>query len=144
MAAGVKTEPYSREILRLAASLAAPVFNDDCDARTALRSDTCGSTIDLALWADAGTVERLEAAVSACAYGQAASALMLRHAPGQTVADVERALIEIDDWLEGSDVIAPEWPEIEALAPARERPGRHGAILLPFRALLRALQEAVA
>ena len=142
MAAGVRSEPYSREILRLAASLPEAAFDDTSDARTTLRSDTCGSTIDLAAWTDSGTVERLEAAVSACAYGQAASALMLRHAPGRTIEDIERALIEIDDWLEGSDAIVPEWPEIEALAPARERPGRHGAIMLPFRALLRALQEA--
>ena len=35
-----------------------------------------------------------------------------------------------------------DWPGVQALAPARARKGRHGAILLPFRALLAALESA--
>jgi hypothetical protein len=34
------------------------------------------------------------------------------------------------------------WPGLEALAPARSRKSRHGAILLPFRALLAAMRAA--
>jgi hypothetical protein len=34
------------------------------------------------------------------------------------------------------------WPGIAALAPARSRKGRHGAILMPFRALLAAMEAA--
>ena len=35
-----------------------------------------------------------------------------------------------------------DWPGIAALAPARSRKSRHGAILLPFRALLAAMEAA--
>jgi hypothetical protein len=34
------------------------------------------------------------------------------------------------------------WPGIVALEPARRRKSRHGAILLPFRALLAAMDAA--
>jgi hypothetical protein len=37
---------------------------------------------------------------------------------------------------------AGDWPGLEALTPARPRKGRHGAILLPFRALLAAIESA--
>ena len=35
-----------------------------------------------------------------------------------------------------------DWPGLDALAPARSRKSRHGAILLPFRALLAAIEAA--
>ncbi|MCJ7420632.1 iron-sulfur cluster assembly scaffold protein [Sphingomicrobium astaxanthinifaciens] len=141
MAAGVKPPAYTKEILRLAAGLpdlppiAAP------DASASLRSPTCGATIALTLRAEQGRVTEIAAQVSACAYGQAAAALMLAHARGCDRAAAEGALIAIEDWLNGSSALAPDWPGMAALAPARERPGRHGAILLPFRALARAMED---
>jgi hypothetical protein len=48
---------------------------------------------------------------------------------------------EVEEWLGGSDAV-PEWPGIAALTPARSRKSRHGAILLPFRALLAAMDQA--
>jgi hypothetical protein len=50
-------------------------------------------------------------------------------------------MTQLQEWLGGSDV-TPDWPGIAALAPARPRKGRHGAILLPFRALLAAIDAA--
>ena len=141
MAAGVRTEPYSRDILRLASTLPDAPPLDAPDASIELRSPTCGSVISLSLATRDELVDMVRADVSACAYGQAATALMLEHAPGRSGADIERALMSIEDWLKGSDALAPDWPGIEVLAPARERSGRHGAVLLPFRALARAMQE---
>jgi hypothetical protein len=46
----------------------------------------------------------------------------------------------LGEWLDGGD--APVWPELAALAPARSRKSRHGAILLPFRALAAAIEAA--
>ncbi|WP_343346134.1 iron-sulfur cluster assembly scaffold protein [Sphingomicrobium sp. XHP0239] len=136
----MRSEPYSREILRLAASLPEPVTLSRTDAQVEVRSESCGSIIRLALNREDDRVTALSAIVSACAYGQASAALMLNHAAGRSASGIEQALIAIDDWLEGSDALVPDWPGIEVLAPARDRPGRHGAVLLPFRALARAMQ----
>ena len=47
----------------------------------------------------------------------------------------------LGDWLDHCDA-APGWPGLGALAPARSRKSRHGAILLPFRTLLAAIDSA--
>ena len=133
---------YTIEILRLAASLAEPRALDREDGRTELRSPTCGSRISLAVQLDAdGAVEALSQQVHACAFGQASAALLERGAIGRSCDDVSLALGQFDEWLAGADQ-SPDWPNISALAPARSRKSRHGAILLPFRALLAAIDSA--
>ncbi|MFL6730529.1 MAG: iron-sulfur cluster assembly scaffold protein [Sphingomicrobium sp.] len=132
---------YTTEILRLAASLGEPRELEREDGRAELRSPTCGSRIGMSVELDnAGRVAALSQRVHACAFGQASAALLERGAIGRTRDDVEQALDALGDWLGGSDA-EPGWG-LSALAPARSRVSRHGAILLPFRALLAALDSA--
>ena len=79
--------------------------------------------------------------VSACAFGQASAALLERAAPGRSRDQVSEAVIALTDWLGGRRADPGEWPGLEALAPARAKTGRHGAILLPFRALHAAMGD---
>ena len=51
-------------------------------------------------------------------------------------------MLEISRWLADEHDDASAWPGIAALAPARLAQARHGAILLPFRALLAAIDAA--
>ena len=136
------TEPlYTTEILRLAASLDEPQALEREDGRADVTSRTCGSRISLAVQLDnERRVERLSMRVHACAFGQASAALLQRSAVGRRRDNVEQALRELGDWLSGADV-ALSWPGLDALAPARPKAGRHGAILLPFRALLAAFED---
>ena len=78
--------------------------------------------------------------VHACAFGQASAALLERGASGRSRDEVNDALGELTAWLDGSEA-EPGWG-LTALAPARSRKSRHGAILLPFRALLAAIEAA--
>lgn len=80
--------------------------------------------------------------VQACAFGQAAAAIVVNTAAGRERHEVSCALETLREWLAGERQAAPDWPKIEALAPARSRTSRHGAILLPFRALLAAMDQA--
>ncbi len=143
MAKGVKNPPYTREILRLAASIPYLEPFEELDSATELRSKTCGSRMRMAVeldWAD--RIVRLRQAVEACAYGQASAALMGGHAMGRSADEVEATLAELEGWLGGNGNIPTSWPGLEALAPALSRKGRHGAILLPFRTLLAAIEQA--
>jgi NifU-like protein involved in Fe-S cluster formation len=88
-----------------------------------------------------GRVEAMSQVVLACAFGQASAALLEQGAPGRSRDEVREGLTQLTDWLAGSDS-TPDWPNIAALAPARSRKSRHGAILLPFRALLAAIESA--
>lgn len=139
----MKEPPYTREILRLAASIPYLEPFDELDDATERRSPTCGSRMRVAVELDwAGRVKRLRQAVEACAYGQATAALMGGHAMGRSAQEIAVALAELEAWLAGSDEMPTAWPGMEALAPALPRKGRHGAILLPFRTLLAAIEEA--
>ncbi len=135
--------PYTREILRLAASIPYLVEFEELADATERRSPTCGSKMRVAVELDwAGRVKRLRQAVEACAYGQASAALMGGHAMGRSAAEVAAGLAELGAWLAGNSDVPTAWPGLDVLAPARSRKGRHGAILLPLRTLLAAIEEA--
>jgi len=135
--------PYTREILRLAAAIPFLEPFDQLEGATERRSPTCGSRVRVAVELDwAGRISRIRQAVEACAYGQAAAALMGGHAMGRSAEEVGAALGELEAWLAGTGGLPGAWPGVEALEPARSRKGRHGAILLPFRTLLAAIEEA--
>jgi NifU-like protein involved in Fe-S cluster formation len=140
MAAVMNAPLYTVEILRLAASLPEPVPLLRVDGCAEARSPTCGSVVrtEVTLAFD-GRVQALSQQVSACAFGQASAALVQKHAIGSDRQAVEGALGALIGWLGDGDEL-PRWG-VTALAPARSRKPRHAAILLPFRALLAAMEE---
>jgi NifU-like protein involved in Fe-S cluster formation len=133
---------YTTEILRLAASLSEPRPMPRVDGKAELRSPTCGSRVGTSVTLDeSGRVAAISQQVHACAFGQASAAALEQAAIGRTAGEVEAELKLLGDWLDGCDA-APSWGGLLALAPARPRRSRHGAILLPFRALLAAMDSA--
>ena len=130
---------YTLDILRLAASLPEPRRLERVDGSASERSPTCGSTITTEVQLRDGRIAALSQTVSACAFGQASAALVAQQAPGRSVEQVKSALDDLNAWLAGKRDEPPGWPGFEALAPALPRTGRHGAILLPLRALSAAL-----
>ena len=137
---GVTQPLYTRDILRLASSIPDLARFEEVGA-TPLRSPTCGSRIAArATLDDDGKVVTYTQAVEACAFGQAAAALVGQRAIGTDLAAAKAALAGVEGWLGGSG--GEPWPGLAALEPARARKARHGAILLPFRALLSAIEQA--
>jgi NifU-like protein involved in Fe-S cluster formation len=134
---------YTIEILRLAASLPEPRRLKRVDGSASKRSPTCGSTVTLEVQLDAdGRIEALSHQVHACAFGQASAALVALAAAGRTPQEVRSAFEQLAAWLAGERGDPPDWPGFAALAPARSRTSRHGAILLPLQALAAALGSA--
>jgi len=135
---------YTTEILRLAASLppqAVDFGTVDCSAMR--RSPTCGSSLTVYVKLDREKrVAAISQDVSACAFGQASAAILAHHAVGRDRGEIAAAHEALADWLAGRRGDPGDWPGLEALAPARAKAGRHGAILLPFRALLAAMDGA--
>ena len=135
---------YNRDILALAVATADHLPLADARHRVSKRAPLCGSAIILDLDADdAGRVTRVGMHVEACALGQASAALLARHAPGLGLAEIRAARGAIADWFGGAGE-RPDWPGFDLLAPARDYPARHGAILLPFDAAIAAFEGAEA
>jgi NifU-like protein involved in Fe-S cluster formation len=133
---------YTREILRLAASLGEPAVLGRIDGVAERRSVTCGSHITVQVEMVDGRVAGVSQRVEACAFGQAAAALMGTGTAGKSESEVRAALGGIECWLKGDNAAVNPWPGLAVLEPARSRGGRHGAILLPFQALLDAIEDA--
>jgi len=132
---------YNRDILALAVAAAEHLPNPDARYHASARAPLCGSRIILDLDADPdGRVTGVGMHVEACALGQAAATLLARHAPGRGLDEIRDARDAIAGWFGGAGE-APDWPGFDLLAPARDYPARHGAILLPFDAAIAALEE---
>lgn len=138
------SEPlYTVDILRLAASIPHLGPLDGAHGEAEVRSPTCGSIVSVQVNLDEdGRVTGLGQLVEACAFGQASAALMGAHAIGRKTVEIELAMAAFAAWLDGSRDDPGDWPGLEALAPARSRRGRHGAMLLPFQALSAAIRAA--
>ena len=132
---------YTPEMLALAVELAKYPPQTGLPLHGEARSPTCGSTIamDLETGPD-GAISALGMRVRACAIGQATAAIFARHACGRRAADLAATLKELQRWFT-DDANLPDWPDIGLIEAARDYPGRHGAILLPWQAALSALSS---
>ena len=136
------SEPlYTIEILRLAASIPHLGRLDAADSEVELRSPICGSRVRIGVRMDEkGRIAALGQEIEACAFGQASAALLGAHAVGRNADELHNALKSYERWLAGERADPGDWPGLDVLVPARSKPGRHGAMLLPFRAVLEAAQ----
>ncbi len=133
---------YTPEVLALAAGLAAWPFDAEMGWTGAARSPSCGSSLALSLGTDgAGRIVRIGMRAQACAIGQACAAVFAQGAVGASREDVAGAAEAIAAWLAGTGPL-PEWRGLGVIAAAAAFPGRHGAIMLPWRAALDALPTA--
>ena len=135
---------YTPAMLSAAVELASYPPLQTAQLHGSARSPACGSTLDLDMDLDsAGAIANIGMKVRACAVGQAAAAIFARHVKGRSATEVDAALADLARWLE-DDGPEPDWPDLALIAPARDYRGRHGAILLPWKAAAAALSSAAA
>jgi NifU-like protein involved in Fe-S cluster formation len=133
---------YTPEVLGLATGLSAYRLDDDLPLRSEARSRSCGSTLTLGMSvSDSGLIERIGLRSQACAIGQASATVFAQAAVGRNVQDVVDTAEAVALWL-GSGGDLPTWPGFTALAAARDYPGRHGALMLPWTAALQLLSSS--
>lgn len=133
---------YTPEVLALATALADYPLGDDLLLRGSARSQSCGSVLEIGLSLDDGRIARLGLRSHACAIGQAAAAIFAGGAHGLSQSEIAAAERQVATWLAGGPL--PAWPGLAAIEAAAAYPGRHGAVLLPWRAALSALPSDAA
>ena len=144
MSAQPKAKLYSPALLGLATGLAKYPLDPELPLTAEARSRSCGSVIALGLALDdGGQIARIGMRVSACAIGQASAALLAQGAIGADPARINATAAELGAWLAGEGDL-PLWPGLEPLVPALAHPGRHGALLLPWKAAVEALSQGAA
>lgn len=131
---------YTPDVLALATGLAGYPLTGDLPLLGQARSASCGSALELGLALEDGRIARIGLRSHACAIGQAAAAIFAGAAIGLTPAAIAAAEREVAAWLAGGAL--PAWPGIPTIAAAAAYPGRHGAVMLPWRAASSALPSA--
>lgn len=131
---------YTPEVLALATSLADYPLDEGLPWRGQARSQSCGSSIEIGLALAGEQVVRIGLRAHACAIGQAAAAIFAAGATGRDRTEISANEGEIAAWLAGGPM--PAWPGLAVIAAVVAYPGRHGAVLLPWRAASSALPSA--
>jgi len=136
---------YTRDILRLAASIPHVGRLVAADGSAERRASVCGSAVIVDVILDeAGRIAALGQEVRACAFGQASAALMGAQAIGRSAAELAVAHDALAAYLAGRREDPGDWPGLDIFAEARRLSARHGAILLPFAAAAEAAGRGAA
>lgn len=137
---------YNRDILRLAAASAAPERLPAPDITVVRDSLTCGSRITVDLTVDGERITGYGHAIQACAIGQAAAAMVGRHAPGRTFGQISDFRDAMHQMLSSGELVnLPDgWPELPVFAVVHHHPARHEASLLALDAILEARDRLAA
>ncbi len=126
---------YTREILRLAASLEGERLTDP-DISITKSSRVCGSTLTIDLELKDKQVVAFGAEVKACALGQASTAIAEKHIVGKTWTEIEPIYQDLQKLLAGEAIrFKGEWGDLNVFQAAQNHKARHSAILLVFKAL---------
>lgn len=133
---------YTRDILRLAASIPHHERLTAPHGTAEKRSPVCGSRVTVDVRVEDGKVVALGQEVRACALGQASAALMGESAIGRTPAELARARDALVAYLTGARDDPGDWPGLDQFDRARGYAARHAAIRLPFEAIAEAAAKA--
>jgi NifU-like protein involved in Fe-S cluster formation len=133
---------YTTGILRLAASLEHARHLDKPDAVADVRAPLCGSKIVAEISIDDhGTLVALAFRANACALGQASAAVLAQRALGGDRHMIAAKRSALENILTADGANDPDWAELSEFAVARGYPARHGAILLPYDAIIAAYDK---
>jgi|OM-RGC.v1.024795354 NifU homolog involved in Fe-S cluster formation len=133
---------YTRDILALAASLPLRPFQADADYTARVTSPVCGSDLNLSMAIDGRqNVIDFGYDIRACAFGQASMSIFARHVIGAPVATIQQAGISLREILKAERDANALWADFKVLSPLAEIPMRHGAVLLPFAAFDRIVEQ---
>tara|TARA_B110001454_G_C12677047_1_gene416309 strand:+ start:356 stop:781 length:426 start_codon:yes stop_codon:yes gene_type:complete len=133
---------YNKDVLRLAADITGIEAIENPDATASLRSPLCGSSIEISITLRDDRISGYSQKIKACALGQASASVMAKAAIGKSKKEIQTARDKVVEMLTRGTVLPKgDWAPLTALAPAKAAKPRHGAILLPFDALLKALNQ---
>lgn len=135
-------ELYHQAILELAKRARQGRRLETPDASATVDNPLCGDRVTLDLNLADGRVREVGQRVRGCLLCQAAAAAIEARAPGETPPALRQVAKELADAIAS----APEqtgdlWPELQVFAPVHAHRSRHDCVLLPFEALVKALDQ---
>jgi nitrogen fixation NifU-like protein len=136
----VNQQLYNDAIIALAKAnhgagrLPQPEVSVTCD------NPLCGDRVTIDLRAAAGAVRELAQRTRGCLLTQAAASAIGQHASGVTAEQAREVTGQLHRLLAGEPT-QTAWPELAMFAPVSAVKSRHDCVLLPFQALIEALDR---
>ncbi len=136
---------YQAEILALAKRGRAIGRLDPATVSARIDNPICGDRITIDLLVEDGRVAAVGAKVQGCALCQAAAAVIAEEAVGLPVATLEHAGAAVAAYLAGETAEdGLPWTRLASFAPVRGARPRHDCVMLPFKAVSKALSQRAA
>jgi nitrogen fixation NifU-like protein len=133
---------YHEAILELAKQARQASRLDAPQASVTVDNPLCGDRVTLDLNLADGRVREVGHKVRGCLLCQAAAAAIGARAPGKTPAVLRTVVRDLGDAIaRAPEAAGQSWPELAAFAPVHAHKSRHECVLLPFEALIRALDQ---
>ncbi|MAZ03488.1 MAG: hypothetical protein CMN56_10145 [Sneathiella sp.] len=136
-------ELYQKNLLRLAANAVGDGTLENPDATETLDNPTCGDRITMQVKLEDGRISDLNHQNRSCVLCQAAASLIGENAVGREASEISRTRDNLQSMLQGETVqVKPEWKKLEFFNVVSAHKSRHNCVLLPFDALIKALETA--
>lgn len=131
---------YSEKILEIAANQPVPGRLADPGASARRASRVCGSSIEVDVALESGTITAYGHEISACALGQTSAAIVATRIVGSTAGEFRALRVQMYAMLK-ADGVPPSgrWGDLRYLEPVRDYRPRHTSTLLVFDAVVDAL-----
>ncbi len=138
-----RTDLYNSRIKALAATarqtalLDRHALPDGVERRSAsIDNPLCGDQIEVEIWSRNGRIIELGFGIRGCLLAEASAAMMRQLAIGQTYAELDQRIEQLEAFLDNQQPLPDSWAEpLGCFTPVQAHPGRHDCLLLPFLAI---------
>ena len=132
----------SNSLLRRAATIGRTGRLSAPDASVTRVSPVCGSRITVDVAMKDGVVSDYAQDVHACALGQSSAAVLAEKVVGCGIAELREVAARLRAMLvDGAPPPDGDWSGLAILAPVHAHQARHGAVMLPFEAVIDSIAE---
>ncbi len=137
------TDLYHARILELARDTSTEGRLDAPTASATVNNPLCGDRVTIDVIVENADISVLGHKVRGCALCRASATLIGAHAPGHDAASLKVVAGAVTAMLKhGGPAPDGPWQALEAFRPVADHKSRHDCVLLPFQALVDALDQA--
>lgn len=134
---------YQQAITALAKAATGAGKLEQPDGRETVDNPLCGDRVTMDVELTDNRIAHLAHEVRGCLLCRAAASVIGTRAPGRTADQIAQARAGLLTILKSGPTDPIDgWPELSAFQPVAAHKSRHDCVLLPFEALIRALDRA--
>lgn len=135
---------YHARILELARDTSTEGRLDAPTASATINNPLCGDRVTIDIIVDGAALSVLGHKVRGCALCKASATLIGAQAPGHDAARLKEIAEAITAMLKNAGPVPDSpWHSLEAFRPVIDHKSRHDCVLLPFQALVEALDQTI-